>query len=114
MPYTLAQPPRQAVDPYTNENKNLRTIGKRLPNEKSFFKNNSVILNVGECHIQLLDTYLEQWTATIARDYVARHTNINSGEEMIGIAENYLGDIAKAIWDACKQSFSDEINNLVV
>ena len=114
MQYTLGQPPRQPVNPYTNENKNLRTIGKRLPNETSFFKNNSVILNVTECHPQLLDTYLEQWTAAIARDYAARHTNINSGEEMIRIAENYLGDIAKAIWEAYKQNFPEQMNELIM
>lgn len=109
MPYGLGHPPRQPVNAYTNENKNLKTIGKRLPNETTFYKNNSVILNVTECHPQLLGTYLEQWTAAIARDYAAKYTNINTGEEMIRIAENYLYDIAKAIWEAYKLNFPENI-----
>ena len=109
MTYPLGHIPRLNVNPYTNENKNLRTTGKRIPTEMIFFGTHSVILNVTECHPQLLDTYLEQWTTSIARDYTARHRTISSGEEMIRIAENYIGDVAKGMWEAFKKQFPREI-----
>ena len=49
----------------------------------------------------------------VIRDYESKHYNITTGEEMIKIAENYLGDIARAAWEAFKANFPEKLAELV-
>ncbi|PON45172.1 hypothetical protein PanWU01x14_261170 [Parasponia andersonii] len=101
-------PPRTAVDLYTNNNPLVRSTGKRRPPEVSYFGRDSVLLNITECDPQLYDTYLEQWTASVKRDYAQKHEL----EQMIRIAENYLGETAKAAWEAFKLKFPEGVTRI--
>ncbi|PON68413.1 hypothetical protein PanWU01x14_095650 [Parasponia andersonii] len=106
-------PPRTAVELYTNNNPLVRTTGRRRPPEVTFFGKDSVLLNITECDPQLNDTYLEQWTASVKRDYAQKHEiEVEIGEQMIRIAENYLGETAKAAWEAFKTKFPEEVQKI--
>lgn len=46
MDYGQGHPPRTLVDPYTNNNPLLKTIGRRKPSEVTFFGRETVLLNI--------------------------------------------------------------------
>lgn len=94
MDYGQGHPSRREVTPYTNNNPLLRAIGKRRP-------------------LEVYNTYLEQSIVSVKWDYQAKHEmNIETGEAMIRVGENYLGDIARVAWEAFKLKFLDEITRI--
>ncbi|GLT64485.1 hypothetical protein SLA2020_369760 [Shorea laevis] len=77
--YAGGHPPRQLVQAYTQENPNLRTLGRRKPPEQSYFRSGHVVLNVTEIDPQLLDNYIEQWIVTVIRDYDRHKDYVTDG-----------------------------------
>ncbi|XP_031102655.1 uncharacterized protein LOC116006432 [Ipomoea triloba] len=114
MSYNLGHPPRRAVTIYDQNNPNRRTLGKQMPHEVQILSNEPTILNITRVHPQLFDNYIEQWTALIIRDFESKHPYVNDGEEMIKIAENYLGGTARAAWEAFKLKFPDKLAELAM
>lgn len=47
--YDQGHPPMTQIDPYTNNNPLLRTLGRRKPPEIIFFEKKIVLLNITEC-----------------------------------------------------------------
>lgn len=58
--YSHGHPPRTQIDPYTNNNPLLWTLGKWKVPKVTYFGKEAVLLTITKCDPQLYDNYLEQ------------------------------------------------------
>ena len=105
--HSIGQPSREAYTDYGSERDDIKPRGKRFPLEtidKKLLLDDGRFLNLTAHDPQSWPTVLEMWSQIVARKYDELEIE-KTPVEMYSYLEKFLGETARAAWEAYKKNF---------
>ena len=104
------------VNPETPITENIRPMGRRMPIEEPIRLqeggSKGKILNIAAHDPQMWNTVIDLWKGIVVADYIKTYQDTDA-ETMYKYMETFLGESAKALWEAYKSNFPQEFQVLV-
>lgn len=105
--YLTGQLPREPYTHYEGEKDMIRPKGKRLPlefiNKKDLIEDGR-LLNLSTHDRQLWPSIIDNWAQLVARKFNEINENFTS-KDIYSYLETFLGETARAAWEAYKKIF---------
>ncbi|WMV38461.1 hypothetical protein MTR67_031846 [Solanum verrucosum] len=95
---------------------NIRPMGRRMPIEEPIRLqeggSKGKILNIAAHDPQIWNAVIDLWKGIVVADYIKTYQDADA-ETMYKYMETFLGESAKALWEAYKSNFPQEFQALV-